>query len=59
MSAESRPLGDAGTRFLIGAACLVVVIAGAARGGDRCPAVPGCGVFGGCERTAHAMARTP
>ena len=28
MSAESRPLGDAGTRFLIGAACLVVVIAG-------------------------------
>ena len=28
MSAESRPLGDTGTRFLIGAACLVVVIAG-------------------------------
>ena len=28
MSTESRPLGDAGARFLIGAACLVVVIAG-------------------------------
>ena len=28
MSTESRPLGDAGVRFLIGAACLVVVIAG-------------------------------
>ena len=28
MSTESRPLGDAGVRFLIGVACLVVVIAG-------------------------------
>ena len=28
MSTESRPLGDSGTRFLLGAACLVVVIAG-------------------------------
>ena len=28
MSTESRPFSDAGTRFLIGAACFVVVIAG-------------------------------